>query len=307
MVDTTMEFMSLPECEHRVLHSKHDYDISTYTWECTNPRAVVVMVHGLATWSAYDCLAPDEEKKRRKLRGSFVNDLTTAGFLVHAYDHPGHGQSSGLRSYVDSFDVLRDVLIEVCTEVKETYPEMPIILVGSSMGAATCVLASMADSNLADGIILVSPAVRTPKGLLGWYGGMLRALNQPLSAIIPRVKAIQLPMSDHETIREAFLSDPLTYKEPMRVRMGAEFLRIYHLFDKTERFTFKNLLVLSGMLDKIVDPEGMKSFFDRCEAKEKSLISYPNMGHSLLHEPGFEIVRTQIVEWISQRIDSPQT
>jgi alpha-beta hydrolase superfamily lysophospholipase len=56
------------------------------------------------------------------------------GCAVHAYDHRGHGRSQGPRCHVDRFEQFLDDLGLVLDTVRSEHPELPISLIGHSMG-----------------------------------------------------------------------------------------------------------------------------------------------------------------------------
>jgi len=100
-------------------------DLATYAWtDVDQPRGVVQVAHGLAEHSArYDRLA---------------EALNAAGFLVHAADHRGHGQSiastpgdfgeAGFEGLVTDVAAYADALAE-------EHPGLPLFLVAHSMGS----------------------------------------------------------------------------------------------------------------------------------------------------------------------------
>jgi alpha-beta hydrolase superfamily lysophospholipase len=60
--------------------------------------------------------------------------LAGRGCAVHAYDHRGHGRSEGARCHVERFDEFLADLGVVLDAVRSEQPELPISLVGHSMG-----------------------------------------------------------------------------------------------------------------------------------------------------------------------------
>ena len=80
----------------------------------------VLLVHGYAEHSGrYDAL------------GAW---FAARDWAVHAYDHRGHGRSEGTRCHVDRFDELLDDLDIMLGLVREEHPDVPVVLVGHSMG-----------------------------------------------------------------------------------------------------------------------------------------------------------------------------
>lgn len=51
-------------------------------------------------------------------------------------------------------------------------------------------------------------------------------------------------------------------------------------------------LILQGTLDFVVHPSGPKELYDQAKSKEKKLIYFPGLYHSLFHEPEWQEVRS---------------
>jgi alpha-beta hydrolase superfamily lysophospholipase len=100
--------------------------IAAYRWEPAGaPRGIVQLTHGMG---------------EHLLRYQHLADtLTAAGFLVHGQDHRGHGATSGpdaqgvlgadgWAGLVDDIDVLVD-------RARDEHPDLPLVLLGHSMGS----------------------------------------------------------------------------------------------------------------------------------------------------------------------------
>ena len=89
------------------------------------PRAVVLIVHGLA-----------EHLERYN---HFAKFLASHQIAAIAYDHRGHGHTDpGSLGYIDDelgFDLLVEDLRFVYEEAQNSFPELPLILFGHSMGS----------------------------------------------------------------------------------------------------------------------------------------------------------------------------
>ena len=84
------------------------------------PKRIVQIVHGYAEHSG---------------RYSHVaNALTLDGAVVYADDHIGHGRSDGERAVIDDFDHAVDDLHTLSEIARSEHPDLPLILVGHSMG-----------------------------------------------------------------------------------------------------------------------------------------------------------------------------
>lgn len=104
-------------------------DIFVYEWlpkEPSKPKAIVQIVHGYAETAArYE---------------RFAKSLTDAGYMVYANDHRGHGNTAGTLEELghpgdDAFNgIVRD-LHQLNHLIKDKYPDLPIFLLGHSMGS----------------------------------------------------------------------------------------------------------------------------------------------------------------------------
>lgn len=109
------------------------------------PKAVLQIVHGIAEFvERYD---------------DFANYLTQRGFVVVAEDHMGHGQSingEGIQGYFHGgwFTAVEDTM-QLMTDTKAEYPNLPYILFGHSMGSfmARTILCKYPDCGISAAVI----------------------------------------------------------------------------------------------------------------------------------------------------------
>jgi len=120
--------------------------LTTYAWpDPVELRGVVQISHGLAEHAArYDRLAAA---------------LISAGFAVRSHDHRGHGASVGNGVSLGSFgeagwDGLVADLVTVSRAVGAEHPELPLFLIGHSMGSFALQQAIVDYSELYRGVVL---------------------------------------------------------------------------------------------------------------------------------------------------------
>jgi alpha-beta hydrolase superfamily lysophospholipase len=120
--------------------------LTTYAWEeVREPKAVVQVSHGLAEHAArYDRLA------------TALND---AGYLVYAHDHRGHGATGEAAASLGSFgaagwDALVADVAVVARSVAGQHPDLPLFLVGHSMGSFALQQVIVDHSDLWAGVVL---------------------------------------------------------------------------------------------------------------------------------------------------------
>ncbi|QGU94036.1 alpha/beta fold hydrolase [Clostridium bovifaecis] len=109
--------------------SKDGLEIFTYKWmpeEGVQPRAVIQIAHGMG-----------ETARRYKEVGE---RLTNAGYIVYADDHRGHGQTAKEIDKLgemgdDSFNLMVDDMYQLTQIIKKENSELPVFLLGHSMGS----------------------------------------------------------------------------------------------------------------------------------------------------------------------------
>ena len=89
-------------------------------WLPPDPERVLLLVHGLA-----------EHSGRYEGAGAW---FAARGCAVHAYDQQGHGKSAGVRGHVRRFSDYLDDLEVLLRFVCERHRDLPVFLVGHSMG-----------------------------------------------------------------------------------------------------------------------------------------------------------------------------
>jgi acylglycerol lipase len=114
-------------------------------WEASEPRAVVVALHGMSDYSnAFDMPATWWAKH---------------GITTYAYDQRSFGRSPNPGVWPGG-DALRRDLADCIEAVRARHPGVPVFAMGESMGGAVA-LTALANGMLprVDGVILVAPAV----------------------------------------------------------------------------------------------------------------------------------------------------
>ena len=100
------------------------HDIFVRLHENENPKGIVQLVHGMAEHS-YNYV-------------DFINYLVNDGYIVIAHDHRGHGKSIS-EKYPNGYMRLSEELVDdayvVNSFIHDKYPDLPIYMIGHSMGS----------------------------------------------------------------------------------------------------------------------------------------------------------------------------
>lgn len=127
--------------------------VQGFVWkeEQTEPKGVVLICHGMAEHiGRYD---------------DFATFLSLNKFIVYGYDQRGHGMSiksmedMGYMSDIDNFKILVSDVSEVVNYIKENHPNLPVFLLGHSMGSFVSQRYIELFGNSIDGCILSGSAL----------------------------------------------------------------------------------------------------------------------------------------------------
>ena len=252
-----------------------------------SPRAALLLVHGLG-----------EHSGRYAHVARACNDR---GFVVHAVDHYGHGKSDGQPGFVERFSVYLDGVGALLNHARETDPDLPVFLLGHSMGgliAAAFLGASQADFRAC---VLSGPAFRIepePSALLRW-------LNRLLSALAPTAPMVGLDpggVSRDPDVVKAYVSDPLVHHGKLSARLIAEMMAAMRdTLDRAGSIELP-LLVLHGKEDRLTAPQGSVEFCARVASDDKTLKTYPGLFHEIFNEPEKEAVIADMTGWLEAHL-----
>lgn len=221
------------------------------------------------------------------------------GYVVHAYDHRGHGRSEGTYTHVERFDEFLDDLGCFHAAVRAEHPGVPLILTGHSMGGL--IVAAF----LADRRPDVTAAVTSGAALqLGPdVTGIRLRLSRFMRLIAPRIrmKSSLDPsgLSRDEDVVSAYLADPYVHRS-LTASFGAELLRATQ---ETARRAFEiqvPVLMLHGEDDPMCPVGGSRAFHEGLHVAGSRLQTYPGLRHEIFNEPEQEQVFEDIARWAEE-------
>lgn len=246
-----------------------------------NPKATVVIVHGLAEhFGRYDYLK---------------DKLLSEGINVYRFDNRGHGRSGGEKGYVESFMDYVDDADLVVQRAKDENENLPVFLMGHSMGGFISGVYGIKYRNRVKGIVLSGAAV-----------GMLPGFDQleQAAALDPRTPVpnnlTSLICSDERVVK-AYDEDPLVLKEytiKLQIELGAG---IMWILKNIKEFEYP-CLIMHGGSDSIVPKACSENFYASISSKDKTLKIYDGMYHEILNEFEKDKVIDQVKEWLVARI-----
>jgi acylglycerol lipase len=230
--------------------------------------------------------------------------LARHGMAVFAYDQRGFGETYG-RGQWPGTDALIADLAEAVTLLREAHPDLPMVLLGESMGGSVA-LAGVLEGAVAgvDALILAAPGVRaadTPLRQLHDLALRLGALALPWVAVELRRGARPWLVAGES---ERLADDPSILRE-LRVGTYDGLIELADRASEPPRQSIPPTLILFGELDGTVRREAIDELARRL-GEPATLRRYADRHHLLLHEEGIETLVADCVAWLEALPERPR-
>ena len=238
--------------------------------EDREPTAVVIALHGVNDHAARF----SQPAKNWSLRG----------LTVYAYDQRGFGEDAEETLWPGSEALIND-LVDFSELVAERHPDVPIILLGESMGGAI-VISAMGGTELTPQVkraVLVAPAVRGREALGPVRTGGLWLMAHLMPGFAPSTEAETVDLSDDKALTESLITDP-GYRKTIRIDS------VYGLVDLMDQAVAaapqldRPVLVFYGGEDKLVPVSSVRQALSEMPEDFTVDCFRPYSGHLLFHE-----------------------
>ena len=251
----------------------------------SNLRCLVIMVHGLG------------EHIRRY--DEWAEYFLGQNIAFTGVDLPGHGRTDGRRGHIKNYAVLDEIIEVLINQSKKTFPGIPVVLYGHSLGGLIVLNYLLKKQPSIKGAIVTSPLLRlafepnkSRLTLAAFMKHILPGLIQPTGLIAGH-------LSHDRRVVDAYSNDPLVHsKISVNVFTGTM---------NSARYCFKNAtllnvpsLLLHGSDDMICDPSGSIDF--AAKAKMAELKIWEGGYHELHNEPFREEVFDYIMNWLNTKL-----
>jgi alpha-beta hydrolase superfamily lysophospholipase len=263
-------------------------NIALHDWplpEGPAPRGVVILVHGLGEHAGrHDRLA-------RRLNGW--------GFAVRGYDQYGHGESGGVRGGLPTASRLLDDLADIVDSTRLRMDEqLPLILLGHSMGGLVAARFIALKKRRVDGLVLSSPLFDAG---LGW---LQKALLATLPRLLPNLalgNGVDAQCLSHDRdVVAAYRRDPLVHD-----RITGRLARFIAdggpaALASAARWTVPTLLLFAGD-DRVVNAAGSRAFAAAARPDVVTAQCFEGLFHEIFNELDPEPVFDVLEAWLEAR------
>ena len=294
--------------EKREMISEKYGKVCLHIWEPEGEvRALYQICHGMAEYvMRYD---------------EFAKKLNAEGYLVFGIDHPGHGESEGIRGHFadkDGWKYLVECNVHAARVIKERYPDKKLTLMGHSMGSFIARTIAGYYSDTADEYVFMGTAGPNPilgvgKALAnfltpfarrktnmflaglstGPYAKAEKTYKTPLDWLNTKDDEVQKYIADDGC---GFAFTTAGYRDLMTGLSMIDVKKWAPKLDKSKRY-----LLVAGEKDPVGDMgEGVKKVYDAMTAAgiDAKMKLYAGCRHEILNDTCKEEVTSDILTWL---------
>jgi len=233
--------------------------------------------------------------------------MSEIGIITYAIDVRGFGSWQSAKGYNElNFDRAIEDVRATLKAIRRAHPELPLVLIGESMGGALALQAMAGDQKLADGLICSVPAddrFGQKASDVKVAVAMLKGIHHKIAIGTGIVKQI----TRNPNLRNALENDPHD-----RLDFSAKELIQFQKFmnrtdDEAKEVTAIPVLFLQGGGDRLVKPKGTKDVYARVSTKDKDLILIGSSEHLILEEGQFDgHLVSSLTSWIYRHVVIPK-
>jgi len=252
-------------------------------WQVTNPKGVVLLVHGVA-----------EHCQRYEAIARVLNE---AGYILSALDLPNHGQSEGKRGHIDSNTFFQEAVLTLYERVKSAHSDSPIFILGHSMGGLITSRFLLDHQEKFKGAILSGPAIEVFQEPPAWQVGLIKGIAKLFPALGLGPVDGSMVSRDPEVVK-AYNVDPLVYTTKLSAKLLVGFNTTMAEVKSRAGSINLPLLIMHGTADKLTQPSGSQWLYDSIASDDKTLKLYEGLYHEIFNEPEAPSIYKEVVEWL---------
>jgi len=252
-------------------------------------KAAVVIAHGYAEHSGrYEHVAAR---------------LNTAGYVVYACDYQGHGKTPGKRAHIESSKVLFHDTKSIIDLVHQNEgPQLPIFLLGHSMGSWMGVNFAAEHQGMLKGLILSGAGVK----LTDISPSQERQINLGARLSSGKMMTAEFDasrLSHDQGVVDAYKADPLIFAGTASLSLLKTMIDMLNKEQEKAKTLKLPILLQKGGDDKIV--HGHQELFDSFTGvADKTLKVYDGFYHEVYNETPDrrKVVLDDLVAWLDKHV-----
>jgi alpha-beta hydrolase superfamily lysophospholipase len=249
------------------------------------PKAVLLCVHGLGLQSnSYE---------------DFGKRMSALGIATYSVDVRGFGSFQNApqksRNLVNFEDCEGDV-VKILKTIHRIHPNLPVFLLGESMGGAIALRVTAENPNLVDGLISCTPSADRFGAKRAELKVALHFLKGPNKKFDVGSQVIEQASEKHEVgtektagelncqLKHDWATDPLARKDlsPKELLHFQKFMNENH--QKALLIKDRPVLMVQGMQDNLVKPTGTIQLWTELPTIDKEIRLFPQARHLIFEE-----------------------
>lgn len=250
-------------------------------------KGLIVTVHGLGLYSgAYQ---------------AFGERIQKEGYGLISFDVRGFGsyRNDEVTQKLDLQAAVADIE-RILREMRSDYPEIPIVLLGESMGGAIALRIASESPNLIDAVVSSVPSGSRYQAKKTAFKVALKFLNQKHEQFDVGTAVVEQATADMD-LRDMWEGD-----SQMRMKLSPSELVNFQSFmgDNVKAAAKINktpVIIFQGFSDNLVKPMGTLAIYQAIPTKDKDMIFIGRAEHLIFEQGQFdEIVFRGLLEWINR-------
>lgn len=235
-----------------------------------------------------------------------AHKLAELGYETYAPDMRGFGRwvaSDGNKVPEGEIAVYRsrEDIIQIVLALREQRPNLPIFLMGESLGANLSLWIASVHPNLIDGIVIASPCSTRRSGLSPTLAADFAKFWVNMKRNIPLEPYAKRFLSEDDKVTEAYIKDPgnrktMTFWESMQSMHANKSSLMY-----VEQIpSDMHILCIVGENDKMYKASAAKELMKRIPSPEARLVILKNRGHIHFETPYIKPdVLADVTTWLT--------
>ncbi|MCC7531292.1 MAG: alpha/beta fold hydrolase [Candidatus Melainabacteria bacterium] len=261
---------------------------------CIKPRLAILCIHGFSM--------------HKGTYTAFGKEMAKDGIATYALDMRGFGERKEIagKTELDFDGSLADIKVAL-QRIHKKHADLPVIILGESMGGAIALRATALFPELVAGLISSVPAkdrfsledgnkVGVKAGLQTMLGGFNKQMTDSAMAAVNKI-------SEKEELRNVWKTDPL-----MRTSFSPkEFVQLDTFMsgnlDAAAMVKDTPVLFIQGSNDKLIRPAGTWKLFERLSTPNRQMVLSKNSEHLIFEEGQFNPEDIKFVlSWIDSNV-----